>query len=112
MKEDFKGTYQRLKFLNKFYLYSELTKQFADNNFGNAAANGVSKEKAMEQFCRPLDKYELEVMSIFNCNKDWPICLYDFTYKTKIPEYIALRTSSGPIAFMDNYMDNPNQNEM
>jgi hypothetical protein len=26
MKEEFKGTYQRLKFLNKFYLYSELTK--------------------------------------------------------------------------------------
>jgi hypothetical protein len=26
LKEDYKGTYQRLKFLNKFYLYSELTK--------------------------------------------------------------------------------------
>jgi len=30
MKEEYKGTYQRLKFLNKFYLYSEITKQFSD----------------------------------------------------------------------------------
>lgn len=34
MKEDYKdkGTYQRLKFLNKFYLYSELSKHTADMN--------------------------------------------------------------------------------
>lgn len=28
------GTYQRLKFLNVFYLYSELTKHAADMNMG------------------------------------------------------------------------------
>jgi hypothetical protein len=35
---DFKaGTYQRLKFLNKFYLYSELTKHAADMGMGQEA---------------------------------------------------------------------------
>lgn len=42
LKEDYKGTYQRLKFLNKFYLYSELSKQYADNNLG--AQEGITSQ--------------------------------------------------------------------
>mmetsp|Transcript_16302 Transcript_16302/g.15664 ORF Transcript_16302/g.15664 Transcript_16302/m.15664 type:complete len:84 (+) Transcript_16302:193-444(+) len=77
MKEEYKGTYQRLKFLNKFYLYSEISTAFG---------NGVDKEKAKDIQFKPLDKYENEVINIFKCNpKDWPICLYDFTYKQKVP---------------------------
>lgn len=38
-----------------------------------------------EVFLKALDQYENEVMKIFNCDTTWPLCLYDFTYKNKIP---------------------------
>ena len=30
---------------------------------------------------------EGELMKVFNCNTEWPICLYDFTYKNKSNSY-------------------------
>ena len=75
-KENYSGTYQKLKFLNKFYLYSSLSKH----------AEQVQNFKNKEIFTKSLDKYENEVMQIFHCDAEsWPICLYDFTYKNKIP---------------------------
>lgn len=30
-------------------------------------------------------------MKTFNCDPDWPICLFDFTYKNKSNEFQAMR---------------------
>ncbi len=30
-------------------------------------------------------------MNLFNCNSEWPICLYDFTYKNRIPTYFCFK---------------------
>lgn len=30
-------------------------------------------------------------MHIFNCDPKWPICLFDFTYKNKVPNYFCYR---------------------
>jgi hypothetical protein len=30
-------------------------------------------------------------MSIYECNPEWPICLYDYTYQANNPEQITLR---------------------
>lgn len=57
MKENFKGTYQKLKFLNKFFLYSGLSKHAEQSNI-----------HGKEIFLKPLDKYEGEVMKVFNCD--------------------------------------------
>ena len=94
IKENYKGTYQRLKFLNKFYLYSELSKhQHEHKTLGSP-----------DIFNKPLDKFESEVMKIFNCNtKEWPICLYDFTYKNRIPQYLCYRTSKKAPVIIDDY---------
>jgi hypothetical protein len=93
MKESFKGTYQRLKFLNKFYLYSGLSKHSETNNSG-----------ANEIFFKSLDDYENEVMKVFNCCPgEWPLCLFDFTYKNKIPQFLCFRTSSDPPRIIDDY---------
>ena len=32
-------------------------------------------------------------MVAFNCDPDWPICLYDFTYQYRISDFIILKTS-------------------
>lgn len=83
VKENYDGTYQKLKFLNKFYLYSSLSKH-AENSNSNLK----------EVFLKALDQYENEVMKIFNCDVSWPLCLYDFTYKNKIPQFLCFRTST------------------
>lgn len=83
VKENYNGTYQKLKFLNKFYLYSSLTKHCEASNAKNK-----------DIFQKSLDLYEKEVMEIFNCDTEWPICLYDFTYKNKIPQYLSFRTTN------------------
>lgn len=74
------GTYQRLKFLNKFYLYNGVQRSEHENSTTN------------ELYQKPLDKYEDEVMRVFNCNPQWPLCLFDFTFKHKIPDFIILST--------------------
>ena len=30
-------------------------------------------------------------MSIFDCDKEWPVCLFDFTFKSKVPTQIVLK---------------------
>jgi hypothetical protein len=78
--------------LNKFYLYSSLSKH-AENSNG----------KMKEIFMKALDQYENEVMKIFNCDTQWPVCLYDFTYKNKIPQYLCFRTSYDPPFIIEEY---------
>jgi hypothetical protein len=38
-----------------------------------------------------LDNREGELMKVYNCNPEWPICLYDFTYKNKSNEYQTMK---------------------
>jgi len=46
-------------------------------------------------------------MTIFNCDAEhWPICLYDFTYKNKIPQYLSFRTQTDlSLLLKENYFD-------
>lgn len=30
-------------------------------------------------------------MRVFNCDPSWPICLFDFTYKNRIPNFLAFK---------------------
>lgn len=38
-----------------------------------------------------MDKYERDLMKIFCCSPEWPICLFDFTQKNRNPTYLSLR---------------------
>ena len=38
-----------------------------------------------------MDLYENDLMAIYNCQGDWPICLYDYTYQSSNPEQIVMR---------------------
>ena len=91
-KDDVKGTYQRLKFMNKFYLYAGLQKMYEQSDSPNK-----------DVFHKSLDTYENSLMDIFNCDQDWPICLYDFTYKNKIPQYLCFRTHKEAPTVIENY---------
>ena len=74
-KEKRVGPYQKLTFINKFFLYAGLGK--------------FNQEKDL--FQKNMEEFERELMEIFCCDKNWPICLYDFTYKNRIPHYLSFR---------------------
>ena len=38
-----------------------------------------------------LENRENDFMKVFNCNEDWPVCLYDFTYKNKSNQYQVMK---------------------
>lgn len=85
-----KGPYPRLQFVNKFFLYSGLCKFY--------------EEKEVEW--KTIEDFEKEVMQMFNCDSDWPICLFDFTYKNRIPNYLCFKTQSNfSNLFQENYFD-------
>jgi hypothetical protein len=52
-----------------------------------------------------MDLFEKELMDIFNCDTNWPICLFDFTYKNKVPNYVAFKIER-PLneCIIDNYI--------
>jgi len=64
----------RIKFLNKFYLYTGFSKQM-DNMKG-------------------FDVTKKECIDALKCDHSWSVCLLDFTYKNKVPEYFVFRTAS------------------
>jgi hypothetical protein len=39
----------------------------------------------------PLDQYERNLMEIWECNEQWPLCLFDFSFKNKNPTFTCLR---------------------
>ena len=86
------------KFLNNFYLYRGLIKHY--ENRKKMLQNGLLKlqqddEEKLTDYIRILTSNfqgnEAEVMRTFNCNPEWPICLYDFTYKNKSNEFQTMR---------------------
>lgn len=59
------------------------------------------------------DREDRNYMQFFNCNPEWPICLYDFSFRNKCPTYFAFRVGK-PLAsyVIDDYFygsdqDNP-----
>jgi len=35
--------------------------------------------------------YEKQLMAVYNCSPEWPVCLYDFSHKNRVPNYICLK---------------------
>lgn len=83
------GPYPKLNFINKFFLY-----------------NGLSKfNEQHEIFYKSMDLFEKELMEIFNCDTSWPICLFDFTYKNKVPNFVIFKIERELTeCIIDNYM--------
>jgi hypothetical protein len=70
MKEVLNNSINRNKFLNKFYLYM-----------------GFAKKTSAETRKKGLDSSKCETFERLTCDHKWPVCLFDFTYKNKIPDY-------------------------
>eukprot|EP00347_Sterkiella_histriomuscorum_P004415 403360549 len=84
LKESINNQINRVKFLNKFYLY-----------------NGIAKQ--MDQKIKCFDINKTEHIEALRCDKKWPVCLFDFTYKNKVPEYFAFRADSKSYSIQKDY---------
>lgn len=71
----------RIKFLNKFYLYSGFSK-----NMDNAKGFDITKN---------------ECIDALTCDHKWQVCLFDFSYKNRVPEFFVFRTSN--FLIIDDY---------
>ena len=40
---------------------------------------------------------------MLTCDKKWPVCLFDFTYKNKVPEFFAFRVTPNSYSVRDDY---------
>ena len=88
---------KRFKFLNQFYLFNGLNKYY-EHVIKVMNRGIITNDKAYNDALQclsimnsNLDNREGELMKVYNCNTDWPICLYDFTYKNKSNEYQTMR---------------------
>ena len=70
------GAFKKMQTINKFYLQGGI-----DSN-----ADYTGDAKSIEQM-------QADIIARFDCNPQWPICLFDFTYKNKVPQYFAFRTN-------------------
>lgn len=53
-----------------------------------------------------MEDFEKDVMQMFNCDSDWPICLFDFTYKNRIPNYLCFKTQNNfKSLIIENYFE-------
>ena len=88
VNEKYDSTFGKLKFLNKFSLFKGLSR------------TETQRAKAEN---RSFDEESTSAVNYFNCDQKWQVCLFDFTYKNKIPQYLCFRASNDPPALIEEY---------
>ena len=73
----------RVKFLNKFYLYTGIAKQMDPS--------------------KGFDITKSECVEALTCDRRWPVCLFDFTIKNRVPEYFAFRVDQSAYTIIENH---------
>lgn len=43
------------------------------------------------------------MIELLTCDKKWPVCLFDFTYKNKVPDYFVFRVDKSTYELRENY---------
>jgi len=41
-----------------------------------------------------MEQFEKDLMKIWKCSDEWPVCLYDFAFKNKNPQYLVYRVEN------------------
>jgi len=77
--------------LNKFFEHS-LKKDAEGYNVLSEATRKEYQEGATLVNSN-LDARESELMKVFNCNPEWPVCLYDFTFKNKSVQFLTMKAT-------------------
>ena len=41
-----------------------------------------------------------DIMSVFDCQEEWPVCLFDFTFKSNCPNFFTFRVQADLTSFV------------
>ena len=100
VKENNPGPYANVLFANKFFLYKGLAAYYEKNQHTEKAKGALWLHQ------QHLNLYDRGLFSVFDCKPEFPICLYDFSYKNKCPSYFCLKVE-GDLGnnIIDDYFD-------
>lgn len=79
--------FPKADFLKKFLLAEGLplyNKQRIKERAGNAESGQLTPDISLES-------PSADLMNIFSCDKKWPVCLFDFTLKQKMPNFFVFK---------------------
>ena len=101
-KTKMQKTIIKQKFYNQFYLL-----------------NGYSKKRGLQSTKQSLAGdsnpdflYEDYAVGTFQCNPEWPICLYDFTFKLTYHHTHVYKESEGLLTkLIENHIEDPTESE-
>lgn len=51
-------------------------------------------QKAFTIISSSIGVYEKQLMTVYNCDPEWPVCLYDFSFKNRVPNYLMLKVKN------------------
>lgn len=94
MRHVHKKLFPRVQFLKKFLLYDGLAKYHLDLKQSQQSGDELVVEQPESPQYESHDLVQSDLMSIFNCDTAWPICLFDFTIKSKCPNYFIFRVQT------------------
>ena len=99
--QDIKPAYNqdtRIKFLNQFSVYNGLNKFYEQALNAHKLGTHVLDDKTLKEYQdngalinSNLDNRYHEVMRVFDCNQEWPICIYDFTFKNQSTQFLVMK---------------------
>ena len=52
-----------------------------------------------------------ECVDELRCDPNWPVCLFDYTYKNKVPEFFLFRADPSTFSIIDDYIPSPQDEE-
>ena len=55
------------------------------------------------------DINRVECVNELRCDPSWPVCLFDFTYKNKVPEFFLFRADPSTFTIIDDYVPIPKE---
>lgn len=59
----------------------------------------------MDSVYKGFDINKSEHLDALVCNQRWPVCLFDFTYKNRVPDYFAFRVHSSAYNIIPDYFN-------
>jgi hypothetical protein len=73
----------RLTFIGNFYGYNGLSLYY--KALSKEANTSDAIKRAIKLMGKPMSDIESHLMQIYKCNPEFPICMYDFTFKNRNP---------------------------
>ena len=88
-------------FMSNFFSYGGLTDYYERLEKVDPCAKN---REAVETLKQPIEAMVEKLPGLYKCNPDWPICLFDFSFRNLNPKFVAFRVKADLNSFiLPNY---------